>query len=801
MFCNLSYLPGYRARFGFVLFRRKRTNCGDISDYVNEVDSSNYDQICPVDNSIGGCQPPAGGCPSGEIWVGEPICSCIGISAVCVHQCDPATYQNTTVQTNTECSNVEPGPEYGTSQKIIADVLKNNRKSATRSRGSVNPNDPQAVTPGCGLITYTKTCEYNESAGKYCEKEATHCYAKDCKALFGEGYHLAGPNYPGHNKCDCVKDCDQNVPHGVADICGTSGSCNSIQICDPCSSSSQQGQQGGNDRGGDLLLNSCCGWQKTDHNTVECNFSTGEWECVNHEDPCNEVPSDAGKPCDGTSITPVDPHIVEGNQCGIVKINQCKINDSCSGADAITSCELKGSSACFEGQISTEGCENGEQKVCGSDCQWSDCAPAGDCDCSDIPKPTEIVFVPNTANCKKYDDYKCERNEETNQCEWQPDEDTINWSQPNYNCITGMPPILCPDSGSAKGGSKGGNLGGKLVGLGGAKGGAKGGRGLVDPGQNCAWAGQCECLRGCNDYPSEPEQEYCVSVLCGGPCDFCDGYSGGLGYGGQNFCEAQNCYPGYFWNYITCSCQIIPNNGGGGGSEPLTYAYQYCHDCVLTDCTFCNPEEKPSDLQTSCALYKTACWEEAHTWVAGEDYYNSYMSGGINAGDSNIYWFDGYDGTNCEAGQTRYCDGYEGRKTCQNCHWSDCNHNSHTETVTGIVNSNGNVYLCSGSIGSQNIVNGVDVCYSGSDTYDECSPNDTAVCNGTTTALASCSNNHYQYCQTHGSGAKCLISASTCNKADCVEKLCPNAPPQYWPDHNYEENRNCSGSITILVCD
>lgn len=369
-------------------------DCGDISDYVNESTGSLSD-LCPPDNSIGGCQPPAGGCPSGEIWAGEPICSCIGISAVCLHQCDPATYQNTTVQTNTECSNVEPGPEYGTgsSKQFKIDSLVKKQAAGTKTSGGSGGGNEQVE--GCGLITYTKTCELFPN-GKYCEKEATHCYTKNCKALFGEGYHLAGPNYPGHNKCDCVKECDQNVPHGVADICGTNGSCSSIQICDPCSSSSQQGQQGGNDRGGDILPDSCCGWQKTDHNTVECNLSTGEWECVNHADPCNEVPSDAGKPCDGTSITPVDPHIVEGNQCGIMKITQCKINDSCSGADAITSCELKGSSACFEGQISTEGCENGEQKVCGSDCKWSDCGSGSGCDPNNKLTPGQTDVNGNT---------------------------------------------------------------------------------------------------------------------------------------------------------------------------------------------------------------------------------------------------------------------------------------------------------------------------------------------------------------------------------------------------------------------
>ncbi|MBQ3933610.1 MAG: hypothetical protein II726_00280, partial [Elusimicrobiaceae bacterium] len=240
-------------------------------------------------------------------------------------------------------------------------------------------------TPGhgqeeCKVLEYTTVCENKPGIG-WCENKKTSCVPKDCAKYMGAGYHLAGNNYPGYNRCACVKDCGPNtcpVP-----------TCKK-QICDPTS-----GSLPGNGGGVSPRSLSTCGVQNITGEKSVCNFSTGVWQCSHETDPCVAVsPEDLGDPCDGR---PTHPDAVEGNTCGIKRIDLCRINDSCSGVDATTKCVLNTDvgNKCFTGEITTNGCSNGHYKTC-EDCKWSECSS---CDLNTKPESQEKECMTADGRC------------------------------------------------------------------------------------------------------------------------------------------------------------------------------------------------------------------------------------------------------------------------------------------------------------------------------------------------------------------------------------------------------------------
>ena len=427
--------------------------CGYISDYVSEVGAERYKDLCPLDNNWGSNANEdnhAGNSGSssnggndngndGNIDRGSGQGTNTGNDGdngtnsekdndrgdngggrgndrgtSCQHPCNPSAFNSTTWTNNEACSDFS-------------------------QRGSDNGNSGHGEE-GCGVYKYNTVCERN-SQGEWCENTRKNCVPKDCEDLMGAGFHLAGNDYSGFNKCACVKDCRE-------DTCSVL-SCKK-QICDAGVNLSQGG------RGkSQALTEATCGIQNITIRKGECNFSTGSWECVTEADECVAVrPEGLGETCDGKHE---HPDAVEGNSCGVKKVDLCEINDSCSGVDTTLKCEVNTSAGykCFSGETSTTGCPEGQHKVC-NDCKWSSCQYM-ECDCSGLSQ-LEEMYVPGTQECKKYAQ-ACVRNEETKQCEWQYKMDAEIWAQPGYDCITGSNPIPCEGDDRVSGGNNGGNGG------------------------------------------------------------------------------------------------------------------------------------------------------------------------------------------------------------------------------------------------------------------------------------------------------------------------------------------------------
>ena len=548
-------------------------DCNAFSDYVDEY-TGQYADLCPIDPNIPPCQPPVEGCPDGTVW-NAAICSCVSFGSICVDTCDPGTFNYTTWSNGEHCSNVEPGPEYSTgptpNKFTMEYVLAEQKSKEGAGKGSGNNGGGNAQQEGCGIITYVRSCDWNEGTGGYCINETIHCYPKVCP----QGYHLANTNYPGYNKCDCIKDCDLNVPHSVADICHMNT--NPIEICNPCTNSSLVIPDINNRGGGSPSLNpdECCGYRAVNH-AVECNYQTGEWQCVNNN-PCTQVTGDVGENCDGHDIY---PDATQGNTCGVKKFSQCKLNDSFSGADLITTCELKTGNACFEGQTRT--CPNDPSlvQVCGNDCQWSACGVPSGCECDPAQQPqwpNPILEVPggNGNECLMYKP-TCIQNPDGT-CQWDVNTNEIGY-HPGANCLTGDKMWVNTGPGYPQ-------------------------RDIVDPENQCPGGkAQCECIRGCMQQPSNSQQEYCLGTCPGGPsCDFCNngtgggggGGNGGGGIGGNCIPPAQGCGNRIWCEHpqvapYECRCatwdECYGGGGGGGGGGSNSGYWRYCVDCKWTLC-------------------------------------------------------------------------------------------------------------------------------------------------------------------------------------------------------------------------
>ncbi len=157
------------------------------------------------------------------------------------------------------------------------------------------------------------------------------------------------------------------------------------RMCDPCPNKANNGPLNKtkginpkNNQNIDLCYH--CGYQKISKVPV-CDTSTGEWHCQNIYDSCVSA-DDSGiqdfKDCDGTDLGL--GAIVPGNTCGEQPLvnTDCQVPGDTPTAIIIPNygtCELKTTSACFDGQVTTAGCPPGESKTC-VDCQWGSCQSA-----------------------------------------------------------------------------------------------------------------------------------------------------------------------------------------------------------------------------------------------------------------------------------------------------------------------------------------------------------------------------------------------------------------------------------------
>ena len=126
----------------------------------------------------------------------------------------------------------------------------------------------------------------------------------------------------------------------------------------------------------------------------------------------------------------------------------------------------------------------------------------------------------------------------------------------------------------------------------------KGGGGGRYSGTDCCDLGcQDNCRMDCTPHGQIPPNYHSCWTSCieahGGACDG-GGGNGNGGGGGINPprtpCPAQSCPSGQYWSYISCRC-LPRNNGGGTGSGDINYGYQYCNNCMWSECSFCNPND------------------------------------------------------------------------------------------------------------------------------------------------------------------------------------------------------------------
>ncbi len=762
--------------------------CENISDYVSEISEGAYSLLCPFDNSnVNNCNLTEADCGEDEYL--DPVsCQCLqlGNGGDNCTPCDSGTFSVVSW--------------FGGPCRQIG--------SSTNSKTSSTPqqDDLDVQSDICGNFKYTKTCEPN-SQGQYCVTTKRTCEPKDCELLHGEGWHLAGLNFPGHDRCDCIKECTGPQP-SISEVCPQIPNCNK-QICDPCTSSVSAYIHNNEKSGDSILEDSCCGVQNTLHNRVECDYSTGQWACVNDEDPCERIEvTGAGEDCDGTDQY---PEATEGNTCGVKKFDHCSLDQTCDIIPSF-SCVLKSENQCFDGQTRTCTLEDGTQGVehC-VECKWDNncvnpcdlpdaCTPGDTQECPDNPELTQTcnencqwvgceecngipmlqdLFVPNTASCLKYNQ-ECIKNEETNAWEWQYTTETwVNDYGEDNNCITGMV-ASCNNFNATSNG---------------------GGKGMVNP--CCDLACQNSCRLSCTtngQIHNESTYQQCVNRCIednGGRCS--GGGTGDGGIGGN--CPAQYCPSDYYWNYNYCTC--LPISSGGGGEDSTLY--KYCIDCHWSDCGYCDPSDPQANgYTTQCANYKSYCWYDIEdgiepSWVSGQTYYESLLAGHIGNNDPVIEW---YGDNNCENGQWKYCNDKQGKQHCNDCHWSECVLAPyHIETVTGLVDKNGNASSCNGTINITYINSPSNWCENHpTDTYTTCDLTDEAECIGSTASLQSCGNitNYHNYCNLRGSGTACVISGNTpCPSANCVERWCDGSNP----DMPQTVTRNCSRTLQILRCD
>lgn len=367
--------------------------CGNLTDYVSEINNEQYATLCPDEDQCTLNQQQCSNLhPGTHFFPDTCLCDCSHNAYVeCLQEggtfiqdgcfcdktgpCDPT--QNYSGY-GADCPYTGPIPVYGKGNtNIIEQINKESEGGETKGSNPSTPPGGGIVKPTCGILFNTHICD--EATGRW--TDTTECIYKAiyCSTL-GPGYVL------NTQTCECIKECPKPQP-SVGEFCGAYE--HNIETCDPCSSQSQVVPGQPNTRGGkkggigEPIQEHCCGY-RTYSREVECNYQTGEWQCVNNN-PCTKVDSDEiGKPCDGTGTA--------GSQCGVKKYSGCKLNDSFSGVDVLTTCELntEAGNECFDG--ATRGCtvpgtgEAGIEHCVG--CHWdNNCMPIG---CSGA-QPTSVV--------------------------------------------------------------------------------------------------------------------------------------------------------------------------------------------------------------------------------------------------------------------------------------------------------------------------------------------------------------------------------------------------------------------------
>ena len=377
-------------------------DCANVEDYVDAVGEEAYGDLCPDENQ---CTKDQQWCANNQpgthfFWL---TCSC-----ACNHNDYLACIQSGGTFRQSDCSCHEPEPckpeenysgygadcnytgaipEYGNGNQsnVLGNIIKETKGGTRGTKGSSTPIEPPgSQTRVCGIYYDTHIC--NEETGEWQDTHECVYKANYCSSL-GAGYVL------NTTTCECVRQCDQSVPHTVEIICGVP--VHDIEICDPCSQNqvvvpgmpNTRGNTKGGAKGGSGSGNGqayaeehCCGYRNTGGDRVECNYQTGAWECIKNDNPCIQVESsEIDQPCDGPG-TP-------GSQCGIQKYAGCEFNEGFMGVHVVTACteNIAAGKECFDGQTSTQGCPEGQQKEC-VNCQWNDCHESM---CTDPQPPDE----------------------------------------------------------------------------------------------------------------------------------------------------------------------------------------------------------------------------------------------------------------------------------------------------------------------------------------------------------------------------------------------------------------------------
>ena len=832
-------------------------DCANVEDYVDAIGEDAYGQLCPDENQ---CTKDQQWCANNQpgthfFWMS---CSC-----ACNHNDYLACIQGGGTYHQSDCSCHEPEPckpednysgygancnytgvipEYsnGSGKPNSLEGIIKETKGGTKGDRGTNPGNDQPQKYTCGIYYDTHIC--NEGTGEWQDTHECVYKANYCENL-GPGYVL------NTRTCECVRQCSQSIPHGVNDICGVP--LHPIQVCDPCHESQNQVVEpeipgrGASPKGspkGDVgngvqnqVQEHCCGYRATGGESVECNYETGEWECVS-SNTCTRVDSEEiGQPCDGDGTA--------GNQCGIQAYLGCRLNDSFSGVEVLTYCVLNTAAGneCFDGQTkectipgtnetgvehcvdckwdhhcaqgncgAPDACTPGETQpcpenpaltqTCNDNCEWGQCGPNTQ-NCEGIPDTLGIVPWNGTSQCYMYQHVCVQGQDGTWQ--WAIDENVVvpiqepapgeevcetGWvrecSDPTENCDLGQ--------------GRGGNGGGR-------------GAGLPCCDMVCQHTCRTETCMPHGQIPPGFDTEACVVQCIENNGGFCQGGGGGGGNsgggtGGGCTPPAQGCYTGWHWNPVSCECV---KNDPGNPPEPPTYGRptQICQNCRWSCCSHCDFNDLPTNYPgytSSCAFYKTTCYHdpedpEATAWLDGQDWYNLCKSNTY----TNCEYAQWFGDNECENGRNRTCNGGTGRQYCNSCHWGDCNPlPHHVSNVQIIATTNGLYKLCPDGVVVDNYSG--NTC-DGSEYGCDVSDMEMAWCrNNNAQNISRCNlggSNYETYCRNHP-GTRCIIDAVTFCEISGGLVCCPG-----WESScgnafgNCTETYDCAHDVRLLECD
>lgn len=776
---NYTLVKNYKTKDKVVC---KGKDCSNISDYVTEIGEEGYSTLCPDEIQ---CTLTQENCGNQHFWLGDCSCKCLESEYQACIAAGGGFNQATCSCLNTNGGSCEEGtiyggmytgdcpftgvlPEFG-NQNNTSQTGNTSGKQSKATQGNDRGTNPQGGDPlqsaTCGIMYEYQVCRN----GSIVQEKECRYKGRYCQEL-GMSFNSA--------TCQCFKDCDPNSNFQ----CASTG----YVICDPCPDSPSVstlieellvvGDRGTGSQGSNTGTECYhCGY-KHGSSTRTCNTQTGQWYCAGEEgETCQEVSGSFAMflDCDGSNTTApanVSGSPTSGNKCGRKDLVNVKCWQEITGGipdlspQYSTECRLKDDNQCFDGQTTTEGCPEGQQKVC-SGCVWGECEdiPTPPNGCEGIPQLP--MMVPTGSQCTMVKQ-NCVKNAETGVFEWQyTNPPVIQWQQEDYECETGQ-----------------------IETCGGNSGGSGGGRGAND----CCLS---DCVRdkcGVTWTLNYSSLEECAAVNCSSCTEAaCSG-------GGNNGCIPYSCQPGYYFDFDTCQC-LYGNGGSNSGGNGSSTSNRICQDCKWSECSRCPyPAPSPADypppnqcMMTVVQCDGFGCWDEGQcdSWEWGFHYRLK-------------------PGAACQPGQSQTCNGGSGRRTCNSsCQWGDCIPNVplHTENITGLVNKNGTAYYCSGNVTTTTLVEefGTNTCSNPNNTYDECSPNETAVCNGTKTALSNCSGTNQNYCRSHGQGAKCLLSGNTaaCENASCETMCCSASSCGGEAGYLFNLERFCSRQLSILVCD